>query len=114
MLQLLAGPLYITQETGAIDVRRVQNVYVHIQSLSNHNVISAMSGNRTCIVRIPVYGQPGGVLHRAHSGSMYDYVDVCNDTLSTLDFEIHDGRGCPLDLRGGTTSLELRVVQHPI
>ena len=114
LLQLLAGPLYTTQETGAIDVRRVHNVYVHSQALSNHNVISAMSGNRTCIVKIPVSGQPGDVLHRAHSGNMYDYIDVGNKTLSTLDIQILDGRGFPLDLRGGTLSLECLFVPRPI
>ena len=114
LLQLLAGPLYITQETGAIDVRHVHNVYVHSQSLSNHNVISAMSGSRTCIVKIPVSGQPGDVLHRAHNGNMYDYIDVSNKTISTLDFAIYDGRGFPLDLRGGTMSLEMLFVPRPI
>ena len=114
LLQLLAGPLYTSQETGAVDVRRVHNVYVHSRSLSNHNVIAAMSGNRTCIVKIPVSGQPGDVLHRAHSGNMYDYVDVGNKTLSTLDFEIRNGRGFSLDLRGGTMSLELLFVPRPI
>ena len=73
-----------------------------------------MSGNRTCIVKIPVSGQPGDVLHRAHIGNMYDYVDAGNNTLSTLDFEILDGQGFPLDLRGGTMSLELIVVPRPI
>ena len=73
-----------------------------------------MSGNRTCIVNIPVSGQPRDVLHRAHNGNMYDYVDVGNNTLSTLDFEMHDSRGCPLDLRGGTMSLELLCAPRPI
>ena len=57
-------------------------------------------GGGTALAKIPVLGQIGDVLHRYHSGHAYDFVDVSNKTLSTLDFEIKDGRGDPLDLRG--------------
>ena len=114
LLQLLAQPrLYTSQVTGAIDVRRVHNVYIHSQALSNNNVLGT-DGGRTTLVKIPVIGQLGDVLHRYHSGHAYDFVDVSNKTLSTLDFEIKDGRGDPLDLRGGTVSIELLFASRPI
>ena len=114
LLQLLGQEgLNTSQETGAIDIRRVHNVYIHSNSLSNNNVIGT-DGGRTTLVKIPVLGQVGDVLHRYHSGHAYDFVDVSNKTLSTLDFEIKDGRGDLLDLRGGTVSIELLFANRPI
>ena len=114
LLQLLAQPgLYTSQVTGAIDIRRVHNVYIHSTALSNNNVLGT-DGGRTTLVKIPVLGQMGDVLHRYHSGHAYDFVDVSNKTMATLDFEVKDGRGDPLDLRGGTVSIELLFASRPI
>ena len=101
-------------ETGAVDVRRVNNVYVHSQALSNRNVISLMAGARTTICKIPVLGQVGDVLHRAHSGHHLDFIDVGNKMLTTLDFEVRDAQNRLLNLRGGTLTLELLFAQRPI
>ena len=115
LLQLLGGQgLNTSQVTGAIDVRRVHNVYIHSQALSSNNVISLGHGARSTLVKIPVFGQVGDVLHRYHSGHAFDFVDCGNKTLSTLDFELRDGRGNPLDIRGGTVSIELIVAPRPI
>ena len=65
-----------------------------------------MAGEET-LVKIPALGQTGDVPHRYHSGHAYDLVDVSNKTMATLYFEIKYGRGDPLDLRGGTVSIEL-------
>ena len=62
---------------------------------------------------MPVVGETGDVLHRYHSGHAYDFVDVSNKTLATLDFEIKDGRGDSFDLRGGTVSIELLFATRP-
>ena len=101
-------------ETGAVDVRRVNNVYVHSQALSNRNVISLMAGARTTICKIPVLGQVGDVLHRAHSGHHLDFIDVGNTMLTTLDFEVRDAQNRLLNLRGGTLTLDLLFAQRPI
>ena len=109
--------LVYTSEAGAIDVRRVNNVYVHSRALSNRNVISLMAGVRTTICKIPVLGQVGDVLHRAHSGPHLDFVDVGNKMLTTLDFEVRDAQNRLLNLRvggGGTLTLELLFAQRPI
>ena len=106
--------LAYTFETGAVDVRRVNNVYVHSQALSNRNVISLMAGARTTICKIPVLGQVGDVLHRAHSGHHLDFIDVGNKMLTTLDFEVRDAQNRLLNLRGGTLTLELLFAQRPI
>ena len=106
--------LAYTFETGAVDVRRVNNVYVHSQALSNRNVISLMAGARTTICKIPVLGSMGDVLHRAHSGHHLDFVDVGNKMLTTLDFEVRDAQNRLLNLRGGTLTLELLFAQRPI
>ena len=93
LLQLLGqGGFNTSQEAGAIDIRRVHNVYVHSNSLSNNNVIGT-DGGRTTLVKIPVLGQIGDVLHRYHSGHACDFVDVSNKTLATLDFELKGGMG---------------------
>ena len=101
-------------ETGAVAVRRVNNVYVHSQALSTRNVISLMAGARTTICKIPVLGQVGDVLHRAHSGHHLDFIDVGNKMLTTLDFEVRDAQNRLLNLRGGTLTLELLFAQRPI
>ena len=88
-------------------------MYVHSNALSNNNVIGT-DGGRTTLVKIPVIGLIGNVLHRYHSGHAYDFVDVSNKTLATLDLEIKDGRGDPLDLRGGTVNIELLFAARPI
>ena len=93
--------LAYTFETGAIGVRRVDKVYVHSQALPNRNVISLMAGARTVICKIPVLGQVGDVLHRAHSGHHLDFIDVGNTMLTTLDFEVRDAQNRLLNLRGG-------------
>ena len=33
---MLANNLGTTQETGAIDIRKVSNVFIHSEALSNH------------------------------------------------------------------------------
>ena len=106
--------LVYTFETGAIDVRRVNNVYVHSQALSNRNVISLMAGARTTICKIPVLGQVGDVLHRAHSGHHLDFIDVGNKMLTTLDFEVRDAQNRLLNLQGCILTLELLFAQRPI
>ena len=86
LLQLLGqGGLNSSQETGTIDIRRVHNVYVHSNPLSNNNVIGT-DGGRTTLVKIPVLGQIGDVLHRYHSGHACDFVDVSSKTMSTPRF----------------------------
>ena len=105
-MTLLAGPLFTTQETGAVDTRRAHNVYVHANELSNQNVIG-VAGSRTCICQIPVISMMGDVLYQSHSGHVYDFVDVSNRTFSVLSFELRDCQGEQLDLRGGTLSLEI-------
>ena len=65
-----------TFEMGAVDTRCVNNVYVHNQALSNLTANSLMAGARATICNIPVLGQVGNVLHRAHSGHHLEFVDV--------------------------------------
>ena len=113
LLQLLAQPVMNTsQATGAIDIRRVHNVFISSDALANNNTIG-IPGSRTTLVKIPVLGQMGDILHRYHSGHAYDFVDVSNRTFATLDFEVKDGRGDPLDLRGGTVCIELLFAPRP-
>ena len=89
-------------------------MYIHSQALSSNNAISLGHGARSTLVKIPVFGQVGDVLRSYHSGHAFDFVDCGNKTLSTLDFELRDGRGNPLDIRGGTVSIELFFAPRPI
>ena len=111
-MTLLTGPLFTTQETGAVDTRRAHNVYIHSQELSNKNVLG-VAGSRSCICKIPVISAMGDVLYQPHSGHTYDFIDVSNRTFSCLSFELRDGEGNQLDLRGGTLSLELLFTSRP-
>ena len=69
-------------------------MFISSDALANNNTIG-IPGSRTTLVKIPVLGQMGDILHRYHSGHAYDFVDVSNRTLATLDFEVKDGRGTP-------------------
>ena len=106
LVQLLAGPLYSVQATGAIDGHPVPNVYITSDALSPNNAIG-VRGRRATVIQLPVLGLAGDSLHRAHSGHAYDYVNVGNRTLSTLYVQIRDSHGNIRDLRGGSCSLEL-------
>ena len=96
-----------------LTVSRVHNMFISPDALADNNTIG-VPGSRTTLVKIPVLGQMGDILHRCHSGHAYDFVDVSNRTLATLDFEVKDGRGDPLDLRGGTVCIELLFAPRPV
>ena len=113
LLQLLASQLYSVQATGAVDCRPVHNVYITSNALSHNNVIG-IRGSRTTVIKIPVLGLAGDIIHRAHSGHAFDYVNVGNRTLSTLDFQIRDSHGNVRDLRGEACSLELLFCARPL
>ena len=106
-LTLLASTrLYITQETGSIDVRRLHNVYVRSRAVSNINTIGP-ADSQSLLCKIPVTNQPGDVLSRYHNGAVHDYIACAGRSLSSLDFFVTDYEGHPVDLRGGTLSIEL-------
>ena len=88
-------------------------MFISSGALANNNTIG-IPGSRTTLVKIPVLGQIGNILHRYHSGHACDFVDAPNRTLATLDFEVKDGRGDPLDLRGGTVCIELLFAPRPV
>ena len=72
-----------------------------------------MAGARTTTCKIPVLGQVGDDLHRAHSAHHLDFAGVGNNMLTTLGFEVRDVQNRLLNLRGGTLSLEMLVAQRP-
>ena len=113
MALLASSRMYITQDTGAIDVRRLHNVYVRSRALSNMNTIGP-SDAQSLLCKIPVTNQPGDVLSRYHNGAVHDYIACGGRTLSSLDFFVTDYAGNAVDLRGGTLSLELLFCQTPI
>ena len=106
-MSLLASTrMYITQETGSIDVRRLHNVYVRSRALSNINTIGP-ADSQTLLCKIPVTNQPGDVLSRYHNGAVHDYIACAGRSLSSLDFFVTDYEGHQVDPRGGTLSIEL-------
>ena len=108
----IGADLNYSMRTGAIDTRRGHNVYIHSQALSSYHVIGP-AGARTCIAKNPITSQPGSVLHYAHSGHHYDYIDVSHNTLYTIDISCTEYRQDPIDLRGATLSIELMFAQTP-
>ena len=112
LMTLLANNLGTTQETGAIDVRKVSNVFIHSEALSNHNCYGL--GARTMLVKIPVFGNMGDILHRGATSHHLDFIDLGNKTLSLLDFEVRDSLNRPLNLRGGNVSIELLFTKRPL
>ena len=113
-LALLASTdLNITQETGSIDVRRLHNVYIRSRALSNNSIVGPPQ-SQTLLCKIPVTNLMGDVLSRYHNGAVHDYIACSNRSLSTLDFFVTDYEGNPVDLRGGTLSIELLFCSQPI
>ena len=55
--------MYITQETGSIDVRRLHNVYVRSRALSSVSIIGP-AASQSLLCNILVTNQPGDVLSR--------------------------------------------------
>ena len=86
LMALLANNLGTTQETGAIDIRRVSNVFIHSEALANHNCYGI--GARIMLVKIPVLGMMGDILHRGATSHHLDFIDLGNKTLSLLDVEV--------------------------
>ena len=84
LMTLLANNLGTSQETGAIDVRKVSNVFIHSEALSNHNCYGI--GARTMLVNIPVLGMMGDIIHRGATSHHLDFIDLGNKTLSLLEF----------------------------
>ena len=113
MALLASSRMYITQDTGAIDVRRLHNVYVRSRALSNMNTIGPPDA-QSLLCKIPVTNQPGDVLSRYHNGAVHDYIACGGRTLSSIDVFCTDYAGNMVDLRGGTLSLELLFCQMPI
>ena len=112
LMALLATNLPTAFETGAMDTRKVSNVFIHSEALSNHNCYGL--GARTMLVKIPVLGVMGDILHRGATCHHLDFIDLGNKTLSLLDFEVRDALSRPLDLRGGNVSVELLFAKRPL
>ena len=112
LMTLLATNLPTAFETGAIDTRKVSNVFIHSEALSNHNCYGL--GARTMLVKIPVLGVMGDILHRGATSHHLDFIDLGNKTLSLLDFEVRDSLNRPLNLRGGNVSIELLFTKRPL
>ena len=98
--------LFITRETGSIDIRRLHNAYIRSRALSSNNIIGPPDA-QTLLCKIPVTEQPGDVLSRYHNGAAHDYIACGGRTLNMLDFFVTDYDGNLVSLRGGTLSLEL-------
>ena len=111
---ILAGAhLFTTQQTGSIDIRRLHNVYLRSNALRNNSIVGPPQ-SQTLLCKIPVTTQPGDVLSRYHNGAVHDYIACSNRALSTLDFYVTDYDNNPVDLRGGTLSVEILICPAPL
>ena len=83
---------YGTQSvSGFIDLRSKHNIYVHSPSFGHYTSIGPL-GVRTILCKVPVESAYGTVVHYAHSGSSYDYIDVGMSTLRMLSFSLLDAK----------------------
>ena len=113
-ITMLSSPqLLIVQETGSVDIRRLHNVYLRSNALRNNSIVGPPE-SQTLLCKIPVTTQPGDVLSRYHNGATHDYISCSNRNLSTIDFYVTDYDNNPVDLRGGTLSVEILVCPAPI
>ena len=99
------------QTTGTIDVRNVQNLHLHSNSLSNFSCIGP-AGSRTVLASLPVTNLSGSVIWKQHSGNPHDYTDCSGKMLRVLDFSIRNSQNQIVDLHGGHCSFELVFAPH--
>ena len=96
-------------QSGMVDVRRCHCVYLHSSTLTNYKCVGP-AGSRTCLAKIPVTSGSGSVLTYSHSGNLLDNTPCGGVTLSTLEFDLRNAEGQPVDLRGGFVSFTLIFV----
>ena len=89
-----------------IDLRSKHNLYVHSPSFGHYTSIGP-NGVRTILCKIPVESAYGTVIHYAHSGSAYDFIEVGTSALRMLSFSLLDAKLNEVDLRGGHWSLTI-------
>ena len=101
--------LFRYDRSGMVDVRRCHCVYLHSSTLTNYKCVGP-AGSRTCLAKIPVTSGSGSVLTYSHSGNLLDNTPCGGVTLSTLEFDLRNSDGLPVDLRGGFVSFTLLFV----
>ena len=92
--------------SGFVDLRRVQNNFVHSPSFGNYNTV-APGGVRTVLCKIPVEVGYGGLVRWSTGGSSFDYVECGVRSLHLLRLELKDADGNLLDLAGTAFSMTL-------
>ena len=92
-----------------VDVRRCHCVYLHSSTLTNYKCVGP-AGSRTCIAKIHATAGSGSVLTYSHNGNLLDNTPCGGVALSTLEFDLRNSEGLPVDLRGGFVSSTLIFV----
>ena len=65
------------------------------------------------MAKVPVNGDYGSALTYAHSGNILDNTPCGGVTLRTIEFDLRNSDGEPVDLRGGFVSFSLFFAAAP-
>ena len=102
-----------TLQSGHVDVRGRQVIYLHSDALAGMRTIGP-NGSRSVISRLPVSTTFGGMVTREHSSHPLDYIPVGGRTLTSLDISIRDSFGDIVPLHGSHLSFELLFAPEPV
>ena len=94
-----------------IDLRSKHNLYVHSPSFGHYTSIGPM-GVRTILCKIPVESAYGTVIHYAHSGSSYDFIEVGTSALRVLSFSLLDSKMNEVDTKGSHWSMTICLAEE--
>ena len=94
-----------------IDLRSKHNLYVHSPSFGHYTSIGP-NGVRTILCKIPVESAYGTVIHYAHSGSSYDFIEVGTSALRMLSFSLLDSKMNEVDTKGSHWSMTICLAEE--
>jgi len=107
------GSFPTTPQSGHVDVRSRQVIYLHSDALAGMRTIGP-NGSRSVISRLPVSTTFGAMVTREHSSHPLDYIPVGGRTLTSLDVSIRDSFGAIVHCHGSHLSFELLFTPEPV
>ena len=107
------GNMLTTWTSGFCDMRHIHSLYLHSTVLGSYKTIGPL-GSNTAVRRIPVTDSVFGTIVTSDASHHLDYLDVAS-SLSTIDFQLRDGKGHLVGLHGAAgVSFSLLFAERPI
>ena len=107
------GTMLTAWTSGFCDMRHIHSLYLHSTVLGSYKTIGPL-GSNTAVRRIPVTDSVFGTIVTSDASHHLDFLD-CAASLSTIDFQLRDGKGHLVQLHGAAgVSFSLLFAERPI